>query len=332
MKAYIKAISYYLPKRIVTNEEIQNEFPSENIEKIAKSLGICERHISDDGETAKDMAVNAAKQLFKDNKIDTNDIDFVLFCTQSPDYHLPSTACIIQKELNLPTTCGSFDYDLGCSGFVYGLSIAKGYILGGMCKNILLLTGDTIQMYINKKDKGNRMLFGEAASATLVSTDGFAEICDFSFGTDGSGAQNIIVESGCARKQKIVGDLGIDESGAFQSSDFFYMNGSEVFSFTLDKVPVLVNNVLVKNELNVNDIDEFVFHQANKFTLNSIRKICGFDKIKFYNDVTDVGNTTSSTIPIALKRFLEKDKTAKIIMLAGFGIGLSWAGCIIKLN
>jgi 3-oxoacyl-[acyl-carrier-protein] synthase-3 len=330
-KAFIKGISYYLPREVVTNEDIQKDFPNDDLSKISKSIGIESRHLSENNETASDMAIKAANKLFADYSIDKNQIDFVLFCSQSPDYHLPSTACIIQNELNLPTSCGAFDYDLGCSGFVYGLSIAKGYILGGMCKNVLLLTGDTIQMYINKEDKGNRMLFGEAATATLISTDGFAEIGNFSFGTDGSGANNIIVKTGCARHHEKIGDMGKDEAGAIQSSDYFYMNGSEVFSFTLDKVPLLVKEVLKVNGLNSEDINEYVFHQANKFTLNTIRKVCGINKENFYNNVTYTGNTTSSTVPIALKDYLSDKNGPQNIMIAGFGIGLSWAGCILKI-
>lgn len=331
MKAYIKGISYYLPKKVVTNEDIQKDFPNDDLSKVSKSIGIESRHLSENNETASDMAIKAAKKLFADYSIDKSKIDFVLFCSQSPDYHLPSTACIIQNELDIPTNCGAFDYDLGCSGFVYGLSIAKGFLLGGMCKNILLLTGDTIQMYINKEDKGNRMLFGEAATATLISTDGFAEIGNFSFGTDGSGANDIIVKTGCARHQEKIGDMSKDEAGAIQSSDYFYMNGSEVFSFTLDKVPLLVKEVLRVNGLNSEDINEYVFHQANKFTLNTIRKVCGINKENFYNDVTYTGNTTSSTVPIALKDYLSTNSNAQNIMIAGFGIGLSWAGCILKI-
>jgi 3-oxoacyl-[acyl-carrier-protein] synthase-3 len=330
-KVYIKAVSYYLPEKVVTNEDIQKVFPNDDLSKIAKSVGIDSRHISAEGETAGDMAIQAAQKLFAEYGIKPQDIDFILFCSQSPDYHLPSTACIIQDKLGVPTSAGALDYDLGCSGYVYGLSIAKGLIYSRISKNVLLLTGDTIQDYVHPSDKGNRMLFGEAATATILSTDGFAEIGDFSFGTDGKGAENIIVKAGCARHPERVGDLGKDESGAFQSSDYFYMNGSEIFSFTLDKVPALVNDVLAKNNLTKDAVDEFIFHQANKFTLNTIRKVCGVDKERFYNDVTTTGNTTSSTVPIALKDYLNNGGEARTIMLAGFGIGLSWAGCIIKI-
>lgn len=331
MNAYIKAISIYLPEKVITNDYFEKEFPDGNIAKISKAIGIESRHIASKNETACDMAVDAAKKLFTENNLNANDIDFILFCTQSPDYAMPSTSCIIQDRLGVPTSSGALDYDLGCSGYVYGLSMAKAYIVSGMAKNILLLTGDTIQKYVHPKDKSNRMLFGEAASATLVSTDGFAKIGDFVFGTNGKGAESIIVKTGGARHLEKIGDFGYDESGAIQSSDYFYMNGSEVFNFTLECVPTLVKDVLEKNKLQLKDIDEFVFHQPNKFTLNTIRKVCKLDKEKFWNDVTSTGNTTSSTIPIALDSYLITGD-GKCLMLAGFGIGLSWAGCIIKIE
>ena len=330
MDAYIKGISYYLPEKIVTNEDLVRDYPQWDAEKVAAKVGVIERHIAAPDETAGDMAVKAARLLFKEYSIDATTIDFVLLCTQSPDYYLPSTACIIQDKLGIPTSAGALDFDLGCSGYEYGLALAKGLVVGGMAKNILLLTAETYNKYIHPSDHGNRSIFGDGAAATLISCDGSFKIGEFVFGTDGRGAKNLIVKTGCARHpEKAGGDVTSDEGGYVNAPDFLYMNGSEIFNFTLEAVPNLVKELYLKNNIKEGEIDEYIFHQANKFMLNTIRKICHFPKEKFYVNLERTGNTVSSTIPIALKDFLANNNNANSIMLAGFGVGLSWAGCII---
>ena len=333
-KAYTKALSYYLPERIVTNEELVKEFPEWTVEKIASKVGVDSRHIAADGETAGDMAEKAARILFEEWGIKSEDIDFVMLCTQSPDYFLPTTACILQHRLKIPTSAGAIDYNLGCSGFVYGLAIAKGLVVSGVAKNVLLLTSETYSKHIHPKDKGNRTIFGDAATATLISTDGFAEIGEFSLGTDGSGAENLIVKTGGMRYQKALNDTGIDESGALCSSDHLYMNGSEIFSFTQDNVPVLVADTLAKNEYEKSDIDLFVFHQANKYMLNFLRKKMKIEEDKFYYCLSRFGNTVSSTIPIALKEAMDDNsiKSDNKVLIAGFGVGYSWGGAVLKFK
>jgi len=181
MQAFIKAITYVLPDKEVTNEDLVSEFPEWSVEKIADKVGINRRFVVEENETSADLAVKAAEKLFQKNPgIERNAIDFVLFCTQSPDYFLPTSACVIQDRLGLPTSCGALDFNLGCSGYVYGLSLAKGLILGDIAHNVLLLTSETYSKFMHPKDKGNRTIFGDAGSATLISTDGFAEIGNFS--------------------------------------------------------------------------------------------------------------------------------------------------------
>lgn len=193
----------YLPEKIVTNEQLVKEFPEWTVEKIADKVGVNQRHVASEEETATDLAIKAAEKMFDEHpEISRNNIDFILFCTQSPEYFLPSSACIIQDKLRLPTKSGAFDFNLGCSGYVYGLAIAKGLIVGGIAKNVLLLTAETYNKYLHPKDKGNRTIFGDAATATVVSTDGFAEIGNFALGTNGSGAHNLIVENGATRNPK----------------------------------------------------------------------------------------------------------------------------------
>jgi 3-oxoacyl-[acyl-carrier-protein] synthase-3 len=331
MDAYIKAISYYLPEMIVTNEDLVKDYPQWDAEKVAKKIGVNERHIAGENETAGDMAVKAAQKLFCEYGLDSAAVDFVLLCTQSPDYHLPSTACIVQDKLGIPISAGALDIDLGCSGYEYGLALSKGLIVGGMARNVLLLTAETYSKYIHRSDHGNRSIFGDGAAATLVSVDGKYKIGEFVFGTDGSGADKLIVQTGCARCREKNGMVGSDEGGYVNSPDYLYMDGTGIFNFTLEKVPELVNELYKKNHVEDGDIDEYIFHQANKFMLNTIRKICRFDKAKFYVHLEHTGNTVSSTIPIALKDYLLSGGHAKRIMLAGFGVGLSWCGCVITL-
>ena len=330
--AFIKAISYYLPEKVVTNEELVAEFPEWTVDKIASKVGVSERHLAADDETAGDMAIKAAEKLFQENGIDRGTIDFVLLCTQSPDYFLPSTSCIIQNKLGLPTSCGAFDFNLGCSGYEYGLAVAKGLIAGGIAKNILLLTAETYNKYLHPRDKGNKTIFGDGASATLVSTEGFAEIGEFVYGTDGSGASGLIVETGAARHKEKLNDVQFDEGGNPHSSDNLYMDGKAIFDFTVKAVPPMINDVIAKNGLTKDDVDLYVFHQANKYMINFLRKLIAIEKEKFYVYLENVGNTVSSTIPIALCEAQKEGRLHGNILLAGFGVGFSWGGCIIKVK
>jgi len=245
MNAYIKAISYYVPETIVSNADIVKDFPDWSEQKISVKIGINQRYISKE-LTAGDMAERAANKLFEEYNIDRSTIDAIILCTQSPDHFLPTTACLLQDKLNLPTNIAAFDFNLGCSGFVYGLGIAKGLISAGISKNILFLTSETYNKYIHSKDRGNRALFSDAAAATLISTDGILNINEFVFGTDGKGAKNLIVENGCSRHPYKSG-IEIDpENEVLQSPDYLYMNGSEIFNFTLEAVPLLTEQVLEK--------------------------------------------------------------------------------------
>lgn len=332
MKAYIKAISYYLPETVVTNGELIKEFPEWSVEKIVNKVGIDQRHIAEPDETSADLATKAAEKLFAEYDIDKSSIDFILFCTQSPDYFLPTSACLIQDKLKIPTTCGALDFNLGCSGYVYGLALAKGLLLGGIANNILLLTGETYSKFMHPKDKGNRTLFGDAGSATLISSDGFAEIGNFSLGTDGKGGENLIVKTGGMRNREKTDDLRFDENGNPISSDHLYMNGSEIFNFTIEAVPPLIEDTLAKNALAREDVDGYVFHQANKFMINFLRKKLKIAPEKFHMYMSEVGNTVSNTIPIVITEELKENALHGNILLAGFGVGYSWAGCVLKFD
>lgn len=330
--AYIKAISYYLPKKVLTNEELIKEFPEWSVEKVAKKVGVNSRHIADEKETAGDLAEKAALNLFAEYKINPKDIDFLILCTQSPDYFLPSTACVLQSKLGISTHAGAFDYNLGCSGCVYGIAMANSFVESGLAKNVLLITAETYSKYLHQSDKSNRSIFGDAAAACLISEDGIAEIGSSVLGTDGSGAEKLILKTGAARQKNHTGLFSEDDEGHVRYDDYLYMDGGGIFNFTLEAVPAMMKEVLDKNGLEKENIDYFVFHQANKFMLNTIRKVCVLPKDKFYVNLEETGNTVSSTVLIGLKQCLENEiiHEGMDIMIAGFGVGLSWGGTILK--
>jgi 3-oxoacyl-[acyl-carrier-protein] synthase-3 len=330
--AFIRAISYYLPERLLDNFELSSIFPEWSIDKISSKVGITSRHLASEDETAGDLAVKAAESLFSEYGIERESVDFVLLCTQSPDYLLPTTACIIQDRLRIPQSAGALDFNLGCSGFVYGLALAKGLIAGAMAHNVLLLTAETYSKYLHPSDKGNRSIFGDGAAACLVSETGFAQIGEFVLGTDGSGYDKLIVRDGGARHREKNGKVVQDESGSEMRDDFLYMNGGDIFNFTLKVIPELEKQVLQKNGLEEKDVDYFVFHQANKLMLETVRKVCSIAPERFYLNMEQVGNTVSSTIPIALKDCMDNGTVSSgmTVMIAGFGVGLSWGGTVLK--
>jgi 3-oxoacyl-[acyl-carrier-protein] synthase-3 len=330
-KANIQAISQYFPEDILTNQDINNQFPEWTPERIQSKIGISKRHIALN-ESVSDLAVNASEKLFKEYNIDRSKIDFILLCTQSPDYFLPTTACIVQNKLNIPTTAGALDFNLGCSGYVYGLAISKGLITSGIAKNILLITSETYSKFIHENDRGNKTIFGDGATATLVSTEGFAEILDFELGTDGSGAENLIVKNGAIKYPNKNGEDKDDGFGNVINPNNLYMDGPAILKFTLDSVPNLVESTLQKHNLIKEDIDLTIFHQANTFILERLRKKIGFPEENFYIHMNEYGNTVSSTIPIALKHAWENNKAKGNVLLAGFGVGYSWGACILKIN
>ena len=330
-KAYIKGISYYLPELVLTNEELVREFPEWSVDKVSDKVGVNMRHLAAEAETAGDLAEKAARALFVEYNINPAEIDFLLLCTQSPDYFLPSTACVLQNQLGIPTSAGAFDYNLGCSGCIYGMALAKGLIAAGIAKNVLLLTAETYNKYLHPEDKSNRSIFGDGAAACLISTEGFAQIGEFVLGTDGKGANNLIVKTGAARCKQPTGASSEDSEGHIWRDDYLYMNGGAIFNFTLEAVPAMMKQLLEKSGLQKEQIDYYLFHQANKFMLNTIRKVCVLPQDLFYINLENVGNTVSSTVLIGLKDSINKGivHDGMNIMVCGFGVGLSWGGTLL---
>lgn len=322
MKAFIKHISSYIPKKEITNEDISAAFPEWDSDKILNKIGIASRFITDSEEFVSDIAVKALNNLISEHRLDKSAIDYIIVCTQSPDHFLPTTACIVQEKAGLSTNCGAIDINQGCSGYIYGLSLAKGLILSETAKNVVLITAETYSKHIHKSDKGNISLFGDAAAATLISDSGILEIEKFSLGTDGKGAENLIVKNGAVKIKNSQKDEDMD--------NFLYMNGSEIFDFSSKRIPGLVNDNLEKNEFTKEEVDTFIFHQANTYMLNFLRKKIGIPSENFVIDMLHYGNTVSSTIPIALKNTLINNRDMKNIMLVGFGVGYSWGAVCLK--
>jgi 3-oxoacyl-[acyl-carrier-protein] synthase III len=307
-------------------------------EKISGKTGILERHIAGENECASDLAVQACRKLFKSGHYRREEIDFLLLCTQSPDYFLPTTACMVQDRLGLPTSCGALDFNLGCSGFVYGLGLAKGLIETGQARNVLLVTAETYSKFIHQNDRSVRTIFGDGAAATLVQAvdeDPAAgePIGSFVYGTDGRGAQNLIVPAGGMR-QRIPADqqTQVDAFGNQRTSSNLYMNGAEIFSFTLRAVPEAVCRLQATMRLPMEDIDLIVFHQANRYMLEHLQKKLKIPREKFVVAMEHVGNTVSSTIPIALCDAVDAGRLSygQRAMLVGFGVGYSWAATVIR--
>lgn len=331
MKVFIKALAYNLPEKVLTNEMIAQEFPEWTVEKIDKKIGIKQRHVTVDGETASDLAIGAAEKLFANISYDRSQIDYLIFVTQSPDYHLPTTACTIQTRLGLSKRITAIDVNLGCNGFVAGLSLAKAVIIAGQAKNVLLLTGETYSKYMHERDNSNRTIFGDGAAATLVSTKGVAEVGEFVIGTDGTGAENLIVKSGGARHPQPVDDLRFDDFGNPRSSDNLYMDGPAILNYSLDSIPQLVEDVLEKNNVTMDDIDLHVYHQANTFLANLERRKLRIPEEKYYCNIENFGNTVSSTIPIALCEALKEGRIkqgTKVLSVAQ-GLGYTWGGMVL---
>ena len=332
MAVKIPKIEYYLPKKILSNNDLEKEFPGLNINKIEKKVGIKERHIVREDETALDLALIAGKKILENYHKDK--IDFLLFCTQSPEYYLPSGACILQDRLGLNKNIGAFDYNLGCSGFVYGLALAKSLITSKIASNVLLITSDTLSKYINYKDKSNKTLFGDAAAATIIEKSEEEQIGEFVLGTDGSGYKNLIILNGGLRNRYNPNAKEIDDgSGSIRTNNNLYMNGPEIFNFTIKVVPKLVLQVLEKNKINLEDLDFVIFHQANKYVIEYLRKKIKIPKNKFYINLLTTGNTSSNTIPIGIKESLDNKviKKGDKVLLVGFGVGYSWGGTIITI-
>ena len=323
MKIYSKIsdIQYYLPPKLLSNEDLVFDNPDWQMDDIEKKTGIKYRYICEDTQTSKDIALLACEKIFNSN-VRRSDIDFLIVVTESPEYIAPAMSCDLQNSLGLETSIASFDVNLGCSGFVYGLMIADSILCANNYSNGLLVCVDTYSKYISSNDRTCRPLFSDAASATLITASKKKTVGPFVLGTDGSGYKDLMVKN----------------SGTIKNIDternLYFMNGSAVFMFTMRVVPKAVNDLLIKEKCNTEDIDLFVFHQASKLVIDNLKRLLKLSNEKVFENYQLVGNTVSSSIPIALSqaKSAKKIKKGSVVMLVGFGVGLSWGATIIRYN
>lgn len=333
--ATVGAVRSYLPSRVLTNDVLSRE-TGWSAEAILAKTGISERRIAAPDECVSDMATCACQRLLTECGINGNTIEFLMLCTETPDHLLPPTSCLVHSRLQLPASCATFDINLGCSGYVYALSIADAFIRSGRFRNGLVVTADTYSKYINAGDRSVRTLFGDAASATWVRATAEAGFLTFALGTDGHGAQQLIIPAGGTRQPRSADTCveTVDRWGNRRSPNNLYMNGPALLSFALEQVPAAFGSTLSQAGLSSGEIDWFVFHQASRVVLERLRVKLNIPEERFCVLLRDVGNTVSSTIPIVLESVSDKGPliAGQHLMLLGFGAGFSWGGTVLRWN
>jgi 3-oxoacyl-[acyl-carrier-protein] synthase III len=336
-RAAIKAIASYLPAGELTNDQLAAEFGVWHGNQIYEKTGVAVRHVSGPDECASDLGIAAVQKLFAGGHCSPDEIDFLILVTQMPDYFMPTSACLVQDRLGLRTSCGAIDINLGCSGFIYGLAMAKSLVEAGTSQNVLLVTSDTYTKWINPKDRSLRTLFGDGAAATFVAAvESDSELIGpFVLGTDGKGGMDIVVPAGGFRRPTTAETRieKVDETGNVRSPENLYMNGAEVLGFTMRTVPPAITELLQKSGLTLEDIDLVIPHQANKFMLERLRAKLKIPHEKYWIDMKESGNTVSATIPIAIESALAQGrlKAGDRALLAGFGVGYSWGATMIRI-
>lgn len=324
--ATIGPVSVYFPQKHETIDDLEREHPEWNNSEIHSITGVFGRYISAEDEFCSDMAVSAGTKLFQEHGIDPHSVDFLLLCTQTPDYPLPTTACIVQDRLGMRRDCGALDFNLGCSGYVYGLCLADGLIRSQVAKRILLITSEAYTKYIDPSDRSLRTIFGDAAAATLIDASDSPSIHAFSLGTDGSGADTLVAYGKGARPES----LSIKPRHRRRWSSSLYMDGAELIKFTNSSIPPLVDDLLSKAGMEKSDIHLFLMHQATRKMLEGLTDSLGISPEKVPIKMENYGNTVSSTLPILIEEMRREGAFSpeKMNMLLGFGVGLSWAGAI----
>jgi 3-oxoacyl-[acyl-carrier-protein] synthase III len=320
----ITGISVQLPSGRLTNAELADLFPEWPAGQILAKTGIASRPIAGPDEYSSDLAAGAARVLLAAGGARAT--DFLILCTQTPDYLLPSTACLVHERLALPAEVGALDLNMGCSGYLYALSHAIGLLASAQARRPLVLTADTYSKLLASSDKSTRTLFGDAGAATLLDAASPNRLHAFVFGTDGRGHR--LFQAASSGMHSPV--AGRRDAGPAAMPAQIAMDGPEIYNFTLKAVPKLVAAVCDRAGVTPGEIDRFVFHQANGFMLESLRRKLQIPPDRFEINLAEYGNTVSSTIPIALRAAIAggRIQPGMRVMLAGFGVGLSWSGCI----
>ena len=333
MRLSINSIEYYLPESIVSNEDLKLSNPEWDIDKVADKSGVLRRHIAEDDETAYDLALRACSKLKEKNGLD--DIDGIIFCTQSPDYIMPSNSFLLHRDLGLNRDVFCFDFNHACTGYIYSLKMAQAFMKSNMSEKILLVNADTYSKYINPKDRSTRVLFGDAAAVTLVEKESNGiGIIDIDVGSDGNGWDKFWIEAGGLRSPRSEDTIieSKDHQGNIKTKEDIAMDGMGVWSFINSVAPKQIKLMLERNSLTINEIDQIIFHQASQMTLDSIIRALKIDDSKVFVNIGSIGNTVSASIPIALKDAIDsgKVKRGSKIILSGFGVGLSYGSILME--
>lgn len=341
MNAHVSAIAYYLPEHFQSNADLALENPDWDVEKIAEKSGVFGRHIAGDAETAFDLGLKACQRLFTGPGVtgtpDVATVDAIIFCTQSPDYVMPSNAHLLHKALHLGDQVLAFDINLACSGYVYALALGQSLIQSGFAQTLLLVNADTYSKYIGPSDRSVRVLFGDGAAATLLTaTSGPQELRGFELWSRGKDFDRFIIPAGGMRtpKTSTIADSVADRHGNIRRPDHIHMDGMAIWAFVNSAVPKQIAALLARHHLALSDIDLFAFHQASKMTLDSLTKILKIPPDKVLTNLAKIGNTVSASLPILLKDALDAGtiRAGHRVLLAGFGVGLSYASAIWEVQ
>jgi len=328
----LAALAFHVPPNVVSNDDLGRENPDWDMSRIEGKVGVRQRHVAAHAECSSDLAFQAACKLLDTTGIERASIDALLFCTQSPDYFLPTTACVLQDRLGLGTHVAALDFNQGCSGYVYGLVLARALICAGSARNVLLLNGETYSRMIHPRDRTVRVLFGDAGSATLIRADGAgAALGPARLGTDGSGFRSLIVPAGAFRQPRDAETrrTEVDPHGCERSAENLFMDGQAITAFAMSRVPDLVRDVLADADLGMADIDWFVFHQANAFMNERLRMRLGIPAERMPLALRDYGNTVGNTVPIVLREHGARFRPLDRVLLVGFGVGYSWGAMLL---
>jgi 3-oxoacyl-[acyl-carrier-protein] synthase-3 len=335
MNAKIGHISYHLPKKILTNDELDAYFPTWNMKSVVKKTGVYSRHIADDDETALDLSVAVCKKFFAETNMNPSEVDAILYCTQSPDYIMPPNALLLHRHFDFRVDIPAFDINLACSGYVYALAIAKSMVVSGMANNVLLVTADTYSKYINPRDRSTRSLFGDGAAVTLVEPcDDNCGILSQSLASDGKFYKKFYIPAGGQRKPKSDSSSfeDIDAVGNVHNEEQILMDGIGIWNYIRSKIPGHIESFLKKSNVEMSQINQFIFHQASQLTLDSLVKVLKINPDIFFTNLKDIGNTVSSSIPIAIAdaRTQNKIQPGDLVLISGFGVGLSYGSMLIR--
>ena len=329
----IKALSACVPPEVIYNKDLGYLIPEEEIEKTINNIGIIERRIAAPDVMASDLCYKAAQQLMADNDIAPESIDVLLFMSQTPDYRIPATSCLLQHRLGLPRETMCFDISLGCSGYLFALSTAFAYASMEGINRVLLLDGETFSKIVNRRDKVEWPLYGDAGTDTLIEKGDYGD-STFMLYTDGSGEDTLKIHAGM--RNPITPESCVEreqEDGNIRSDLEVYMDGMDVFNFAISKVPKSIKQLLKETEKSVDDVDYLIFHQANRFMMDFFVKKLKMDPDRVPYCIHKYGNTSSASVPLTISSELcGKLDGNHTMLMSGFGAGLSWGSALMSMH